>query len=92
MLPPLPTETVQKTSNKDIQDFLNLLDDGRIISNYVIKKALEIIILVEDKHSPLSDDELGEHLNKAGYKMARRTIAKYRDQLGYPVARLRKEF
>ena len=68
------------------------LDDGRIISNYVIKKALEIIILVEDKHSPLSDDELGEHLNKAGYKMARRTIAKYRDQLGYPVARLRKEF
>ena len=33
MLPPLPTETVQKTSNKDIQDFLNLLDDGRIIVN-----------------------------------------------------------
>ncbi|MBL7013607.1 MAG: RNA polymerase factor sigma-54 [Candidatus Marinimicrobia bacterium] len=68
------------------------LNDGRIISNFVIKKALEKIILAEDKQSPLSDDDLGKKLNETGYKMARRTVAKYRDQLGYPVARLRKEF
>ncbi|MBT3300039.1 MAG: RNA polymerase factor sigma-54 [Candidatus Marinimicrobia bacterium] len=68
------------------------LDDGRVVSNYIIKIALEKIILAEDKKSPLNDDELGTRLAEVGYKMARRTVAKYRDQLGYPVARLRKEF
>lgn len=68
------------------------LDDGSIISNFVIKKALEKIILTEDKHHPFSDDVLADQLSKTGYKMARRTVAKYRDQLGYPVARLRKEY
>ena len=45
----------------------------------------------EDKHKPLTDDELVERMTEKGYKVARRTIAKYRDQLGIPKARLRKE-
>ena len=45
----------------------------------------------EDKHKPLTDDELVTIMNGKGYKVARRTIAKYRDQLGIPKARLRKE-
>ena len=45
----------------------------------------------EDKHKPLTDDELVEEMTRKGYKVARRTIAKYRDQLGIPKARLRKE-
>ena len=44
-----------------------------------------------DKHKPLTDDELVTIMNGKGYKVARRTIAKYRDQLGIPKARLRKE-
>ena len=54
-------------------------------------RALERIIQNEDKQSPLSDDVLVDKLNLEGYTLARRTIAKYRDQMGYPVARLRKE-
>ncbi len=50
----------------------------------------EKIIKKEDKHKPLSDDLLVIQLEKIGYTLARRTIAKYRDQMGYPVARLRK--
>ncbi|HCH45506.1 MAG TPA: hypothetical protein DEV63_13935, partial [Algoriphagus sp.] len=45
----------------------------------------------EDKTSPFNDDTLVQLLNDKGYKLARRTVAKYRDQLGLPVARLRKE-
>ena len=45
----------------------------------------------EDKRRPLTDDQLVVEMNKRGYKVARRTIAKYRDQLGIPKARLRKE-
>ena len=45
----------------------------------------------EDKHKPLTDDQLVEEMNKRGYKVARRTVAKYRDQLGIAKARLRKE-
>ena len=45
----------------------------------------------ENKHKPLTDDELVEQMSVKGYKVARRTIAKYRDQLGIPKARLRKE-
>ena len=45
----------------------------------------------EDKHKPLTDDQLVSIMNEKGYKVARRTIAKYRDQLGIPKARLRKE-
>jgi len=67
------------------------LKDGRILGTFVIKKALEKIIHNEDKQSPFSDDMLVNKLDQEGYTLARRTVAKYRDQMGYPVARLRKE-
>ena len=67
------------------------LSDGRVLGTFIIKRALEKIIQAEDKHKPLSDDNLVEELAKEGYTLARRTVAKYRDQMGYPVARLRKE-
>tara|TARA_B100001758_G_scaffold139341_1_gene120060 strand:- start:93 stop:1439 length:1347 start_codon:yes stop_codon:yes gene_type:complete len=67
------------------------LKDGRILGTFVIKKALEEIIKNENKQSPFSDDILVDKLNQDGYTLARRTVAKYRDQMGYPVARLRKE-
>ena len=67
------------------------LTDGSILGTFVIKRALEKIIQSEDKTKPMSDDALVGELIKVGYKMARRTVAKYRDQMGYPVARLRKE-
>jgi len=67
------------------------LSDGRELGTFIIKRVLEKIILAEDKHKPLNDDALVEELKAEGYTLARRTVAKYRDQLGYPVARLRKE-
>lgn len=67
------------------------LSDGRVLGTFIIKRALEKIIIAEDKHKPLNDDVLVVELAKEGYTMARRTITKYRDQMGYPVARLRKE-
>ena len=66
------------------------LTDGSIISTFIIKRALEKIICSENKISPYNDDVLVAKLSKKGYLLARRTIAKYRDQMGYPVARLRK--
>ena len=67
------------------------LNDGQILGTFVIKQALKKIINTEDKHQPLSDDILVGKLRDEGYGLARRTVAKYRDQLGFPVARLRKE-
>ena len=67
------------------------LDDGQNLGTFVIKRALEKIIKMEDKQKPLSDDVLADKLKQKGFTLARRTVAKYRDQLGYPVARLRKE-
>ena len=67
------------------------LKDGRVLGTFVIKRALEKIINTEDKQSPLNDDALVNELAQDGYTLARRTVAKYRDQMGYPVARLRKE-
>ena len=67
------------------------LKDGRTLGTFVIKKALEKIIKNENKQSPFSDDILVDKLDQDGYTLARRTVAKYRDQMGYPVARLRKE-
>ena len=64
---------------------------GSLSGTFVIKKSLEKIIEEEDKKNPFSDDLLVEKLEKVGYTLARRTIAKYRDQMGFPVARLRKE-
>ena len=67
------------------------LGDGRVLGTFVIKRALQNIINSENKKSPFNDDTLVEKLKDRGYKLARRTVAKYRDQLGVPVARLRKE-
>ena len=67
------------------------LSDGSTISTFIIKRVLEKIIKSENKDYPYSDDILVQELKGKGYLLARRTIAKYRDQLGYPVARLRKQ-
>ena len=65
-------------------------DDGEELSTRKIKIALKELIDNEDKKKPLSDDLLKEELAKKGLPIARRTVAKYREQLGLPVARLRK--
>ncbi|MBN2281485.1 MAG: RNA polymerase factor sigma-54 [Candidatus Marinimicrobia bacterium] len=65
--------------------------DGNEVSTRIIKKTLKEIVDGEDKTKPFSDEYLSERLEKAGYPVARRTIAKYRKQLNIPVARLRKE-
>ena len=65
-------------------------DSGEELSTREIKAALRELIDEEDKKKPLSDDVLSELLKQRGYPVARRTVAKYRDQLGIPVARLRK--
>ena len=64
---------------------------GEEISTIEIKKKLENIILEENKRKPETDDSLVKLLNKEGYKIARRTVSKYREQLNIPVARLRKQ-
>ena len=65
--------------------------DGEEVSTRELKKALQECVDNEDKRHPLTDDQLVSVMNGKGYKVARRTIAKYRDQLGIPKARLRKE-
>ena len=65
--------------------------EGEEVSTRELKKALQECVETEDKHKPLTDDELVDKMTEKGYKVARRTIAKYRDQLGIPKARLRKE-
>ena len=64
--------------------------DGEELSTREIKAALRELIEAEDKAHPLSDEALRQLLNQQGYPVARRTVAKYREQLGMPVARLRK--
>ncbi len=66
-------------------------DSGEEVSTKEVKAILGELIQLEDKHKPLSDDELTEQLQKKGYNIARRTVAKYRELLNIPVARLRKE-
>ena len=65
--------------------------EGEEISTIEIKKILKEIISEEDKNKPLSDIELSNKLSDKGYKVARRTVSKYREQLDISVARLRKE-
>ena len=65
--------------------------DGEEVSTRELKKALQECVEAEDKRNPLTDDQLVAELNKKGYKVARRTIAKYRDQLNIPKARMRRE-
>ena len=64
---------------------------GEEISTREVKTILRQIVDSEDKHKPLTDEQLVSELSAKGYKVARRTIAKYRDQLGIPLARLRRE-
>jgi RNA polymerase sigma-54 factor len=66
-------------------------DQGEDVSTKEIKKILETVISEENKRKPLTDEKLAAILKEKGYPIARRTIAKYREQLDLPVARLRKE-
>ena len=66
-------------------------DSGEEVSTREVKKILLDMISVENKKKPLSDEKLTDLLKEKGYNIARRTVAKYREQLEIPVARLRKE-
>jgi RNA polymerase sigma-54 factor len=66
-------------------------DQGEEVSTREIKKILEELIQEESKKKPLTDEKLAALLKEKGYPIARRTVAKYREQLGVPTARLRKE-
>lgn len=66
-------------------------DSGEEVSSREVKQIIKDIIESEDKNKPFSDDKLEKILNEKGYNIARRTVAKYREQLNIPVARLRKE-
>ena len=66
-------------------------DSGEDVSSYEIKNILQACIDEEDKRRPLTDETLMDMLNAKGYRIARRTVAKYREMLGIPVARLRKQ-
>ena len=65
-------------------------DDGEEMSTRKIKLVLKEVIDNEDKKKPLSDDALAKIMKEKGYPIARRTIAKYREQMNLPVARLRR--
>ena len=64
--------------------------NGDIISSFVFKDKLKLVLDNEDKKNPYSDEELTKVLNEKGYSIARRTVSKYREMLKIPVARLRK--
>jgi len=66
-------------------------DNGETISNKNVKLRIKEIIEKEDKSKPLTDEEIAKILNQEGIKIARRTVAKYREQLGIPVAKMRRE-
>jgi RNA polymerase sigma-54 factor len=66
-------------------------DQGEEVSTREIKSILKTVIVEEDKKKPLTDEKLAKILKEKGYPIARRTVAKYREKLEFPVARLRKE-
>jgi len=79
---------------KRLKDFFSeslMTQDGKEVSTFEVKNILTEIISEEDKRKPYSDEKLKDDLQKKGYNIARRTVAKYREQLNIPVARLRKE-
>jgi len=79
---------------KRLKDFFSesiTTQDGKEVSTLEVKNILRDIISEENKKKPASDEKLKEFLQKRGYNIARRTVAKYREQLNIPVARLRKE-
>ena len=65
-------------------------EDGSSVSNKVVKSHLTDLLDTEDKKDPYTDEYIAEKLGEKGYHIARRTVAKYREQLGYAKARLRK--
>ena len=65
--------------------------DGEDISTREIKQSLEALVQGEDKRSPYTDEQLTALLSEKGYNVARRTVAKYREALGLPTARLRRQ-
>jgi RNA polymerase sigma-54 factor len=67
-------------------------DEGEDLSWDAVKQNLKTIVDAEDKSNPLGDDKIAAALKERGIKIARRTVAKYRDQLGIPTARMRKEY
>lgn len=67
-----------------------LTDDGEEVSTRVIKDLIRKLIEEEPKNNPLSDDRISKELKKRGYNVARRTVAKYREQMKIPIARLRR--
>ena len=78
--------TVREKDKEAIQT-----ESGEEVSSYEIKNILQECIDEEDKRHPLTDETLMDILNSKGYRIARRTVAKYREMLGIPVARLRKQ-
>ncbi len=76
---------------KDLFSEAMSTDDGGEVSSHEIKQILRDCVEHEDKRRPIKDEALMEILNAKGYRIARRTVAKYREMLGIPVARLRKE-
>lgn len=79
---------------KRLKDFFSeslMTQDGKEVSTLEVKNILNDIIEAEQKRKPLSDEKLKDMLQDKGYNIARRTVAKYREQLHIPVARLRKE-
>ena len=79
---------------KRLKDFFSeslQTQDGQEVSTFEVKNILKDLIEEENKRKPLSDEKLKDFLMEKGYNIARRTVAKYREQLNIPVARLRKE-
>lgn len=79
---------------KRLKDFFSeslQTQSGEEVSTFEVKNILGEIIIAENKRKPLSDEKLKDMLQQKGYNIARRTVAKYREQLNIPVARLRKE-
>ena len=68
-----------------------IIKGGEEVSTTIIKDLLKQLIDDEDKNSPLTDSHLAEKLSINGFPVARRTVAKYREQLEFPVARLRRK-
>lgn len=67
------------------------MKSGKMVSNITVKRKIQEIIESEDKHNPYGDEQLTQILNEDGYKIARRTVTKYRENLKIPIGRLRKE-
>ena len=83
---PYGTKLIKEYFSESIKN-----EQGEDVSTREIKKILETVIADETKKKPLTDDKLAAILKEKGYPIARRTVAKYREQLGIPVARLRKQ-